>query len=406
MNAREVAQMNHLNLRSEAEALREDIVADRRWLHEHPELGFDLPETTAYVAKRLRDMGYEPEEIVPSGLVALVGDASGPCFLLRADMDALPLKEEADVPFAATNGRMHACGHDAHAAMLLGAAQMLKNHEADLGGCVKLVFQPDEEGTAPDETTGSGAMVAAGVLENPAVGAAAALHLMTVDYARGRVYTRLGTAFSSVDDIDIQIIGKGCHGSQPQHGIDPINIAAHVFLALENLVARETDPTEQCVLTFGSIHGGAAANVIPDAVCMLGTLRTVSESTRSRMKERISELCESMAEGFGGRATVRFLRGVPSVCNDPALTEELIGYVEEEGVAEVSLLEKPIAGSDDMSVISHEVPTCYFVLGSGSAEEGFAYPVHSPRIVFDESVLSQGAALAATAAMRWLAART
>ena len=396
--------MTELNLLEEAQALRGDIVADRRWLHEHPEIGFDLPETTAYVAQRLHEIGCEPEEIVPSGLVSLIGDPSaGPCFLLRADMDALPLEEEADVPFASSNGAMHACGHDAHTAMLLGAAHILKRHERELGGCVKLVFQPDEEGTAPEEVTGNGAMIAAGVLENPPVEAAAAIHLMTVDYARGRVYTRLGTAFSSVDDVDIEIVGKGCHGSQPQHGIDPIAIAAQVFLALEGLIAREVDPTEQCVLTFGSIHGGSAANIIPDTVNLLGTLRTVSEATRSRMKERIASLAGNIAEGFGGSATVRFFRGVSSVYNDPALTEELIGIIEDRGIAEVELLEKPLSGSDDMSAISQAVPTSYFVLGAGSAEEGYVYPVHSPRIVFDESVFAQGAALTATVAMEWLA---
>ena len=392
-----------LDLLQEAEAIQGDIVADRRWLHEHPEIGFDLSETTAYVARRLREIGCDPHEITPGGLVAVIGDETGPCFMLRADMDALPLREEADVPFASANGSMHACGHDAHTAMLLGAARILKNHEAELQGCVKLMFQPDEEGTAPDETTGSGAMLKAGVLEDPAVQAAAAIHLMTVDYPRGQVFTRLGTAFSSVDDVDIEIAGKGCHGSQPHHGIDPINIAVHVFLALESLIAREVDPTEQCVLTFGSIHGGSAANIIPDTVSMLGTLRTVSEKTRARMKERIASIAESIAAGFGGIATVRFLRGVPSVYNDPALTEELIGYIQEEGIAEVELLEKPIPGSDDMSVISQAVPTSYFVLGAGSAAEGCIYPVHNPRIVFDESVFPQGAALSATFAMRWLA---
>ena len=386
----------------EAEALRDDIVADRRWLHRHPETGFDLPETAAYVASRLREIGCEPCEIIPGGIVAHVGNVEGPCFMLRADMDALPLREEADVPFASANGNMHACGHDAHTAMLLGVARILKNHEAELKGCVKLMFQPDEEGTAPDEVTGSGAMLAAGVLENPPVEAAAGIHLMTVDYARGRVYTRFGAAFSSVDDVDIEIVGKGCHGSQPQHGIDPINIAAHVFLALENLIAREVDPTEQCVLTFGSIHGGSAANIIPDSVHMLGTLRTVSEKTRDRMKKRIAAIAERIAEGFGGTAKVRFLRGVPSVYNDPALTEELVGYIEGEAIAEVELLEKPLPGSDDMSVISQAVPTSYFVLGAGSAEEGCAYPVHSPHVVFDESVFPQGSALAAAIAMRWL----
>lgn len=211
----------------EARALEDDIVADRRWLHEHPEIGFDLPQTTAYVAERLREIGLEPEEIVPGGLVATIGDPSrGRCFMLRADMDALPLREETELPFASQNGYMHACGHDTHTAMLLGAARILKAREADLPGCVKLMFQPDEEGCAPDEICGNEAMINAGVLENPRVDAATAIHLMPFDYRRGEIATRPGTGFSSIDDIDIVVHGKGGHGSRPHQLVDPFNIAA------------------------------------------------------------------------------------------------------------------------------------------------------------------------------------
>lgn len=390
----------------EAKALEGDIVADRRWLHEHPEIGFDLPQTTAYVADRLREIGLEPEEIVPGGLVATVGDpASKRCFMLRADMDALPLREETDLPFASDNGFMHACGHDAHTAMLLGAARILKAHEADLAGCVKLMFQPDEEGTAPEEVCGNEAMINAGVLESPRVDAAAAIHLMPLTFKRGEVATRCGTAFSSIDDIDIAVHGRGGHGSQPHQTVDPFNIACHLYLAFQNLIAREQDPTEQCVISFGAINGGAAANVIPGDVRMLGTLRTVSEDTRARMKKRMEVLCDGIAAAFGGSADVRFLRGVPSVHNDPALTDELVGYVEDLTGARVTMMDKPMSGSDDMSAVSQAVPTTYFLLGTGTEDEGVRFPVHNARTTFDESVFVEGAALTATVAMRWLAAR-
>ena len=395
-----------MTILEEAEALADDIVADRRWLHEHPEIGFDLPQTTAYVADRLREIGLEPKEIVPGGLVTTIGDPSrGRCFMLRADMDALPLREETGLPFASQNGFMHACGHDAHTAMLLGAARILKAHEAELDGCVKLMFQPDEEGTAPDEICGNEAMINAGVLEDPHVDAAAAIHLMPFDFHLGEVATRPGTGFSSIDDIDIVVHGKGGHGSRPNQLVDPFNIACHIFQGAQNLIARELDPNDQAVITFGAMNGGTAANIVPDDVRMLGTLRTVDEGTRARLKKRMTAMCEGIADAFGGSAEVQFLRGVPSVHNDPALTRELIGYMEELTGRPVTILDKPISGSDDMSVISQAVPTAYFVVGTGTEDEGVRHPVHNARVVFDESVFAEGAAMTATMALRWLAAR-
>ena len=395
-----------MTILEEAEALADDIVADRRWLHEHPEIGFDLPQTTAYVADRLREIGLEPKEIVPGGLVTTIGDPSrGRCFMLRADMDALPLREETGLPFASQNDFMHACGHDAHTAMLLGAARILKAHEAELDGCVKLMFQPDEEGTAPDEICGNEAMINAGVLEDPHVDAAAAIHLMPFDFHLGEVATRPGTGFSSIDDIDIVVHGKGGHGSRPNQLVDPFNIACHIFQGAQNLIARELDPNDQAVITFGAMNGGTAANIVPDDVRMLGTLRTVDEGTRAHLKKRMTAMCEGIAEAFGGSVEVQFLRGVPSVHNDPALTRELIGYMEELTGRPVTILDKPISGSDDMSVISQAVPTAYFVVGTGTEDEGVRYPVHNARVVFDESVFAEGAAMTATMALRWLAAR-
>lgn len=387
----------------EARGIEETIVADRRWLHAHPEIGFDLPETTAYVAQRLCEIGLEPTEIVKGGLVACVGDpAASRCFMLRADMDALPLKEETDLPFAAKGNTMHACGHDAHTAMLLGAAQLLKTHEAELKGCVKLMFQPDEEGTAPDEVCGNEAMIKAGVLENPRVDAAAAIHLMPLDYRFGEIATRIGTGFCSVDDIDIVVHGRGGHGSRPHQLVDPFAMACQIYQGAQHLIARELDPTDQAVITFGMIAGGAAANIVPDEVRMLGTLRTADEATRARLKQRLEALCAGIAEAFGGVVDVQFLRGVPCVYNDPVLTRELIDYTESLTGRPVTLLDEPIAGSDDMSVISQAVPTTYFVIGTGTEEEGVQYPVHNARVVFDESIFAEGAALTASLAMNWL----
>lgn len=389
-----------------AQELQEEIIADRRWLHRHPEVGFDLPKTTEYVKKRLRDIGCEPEEIISCGLVVTIGDLEGPCFLLRADMDALPLEEETGLPFASKNGMMHACGHDGHTAMMLATTRLIKERESELKGCVKIIFQPDEEGTAPEEITGNEAMINAGALQDPHVDAAFAIHLMTVDCPSGSIVTRKGAFFSSVDDVVVEITGKGCHGSRPHQGVDPINIAAHVFLGIENVLAREIDPAEQCVISFGTINGGTLANIIPEKVTLVGTLRAVSEDVRDHAKRHIVRICEGIAGSFGGKAEVSFLKGVPSVYNDPDLTDELAGYLEELTGRAVRFADQPLSISDDMSVISQKVPTAYCLLGAGSLEEGHPYPLHNPKITFNEDVYAQGAAMSAAAAIRWLETRS
>lgn len=388
----------------QAQALQEDIVADRRWLHRHAECGFQLPETTAYVKKRLEEMGYSVEEICECGLSTTVGDpARGKCILLRADMDALPIEEETDLDFASTNGNMHACGHDTHAAMLLGVARLLKPLEDQLAGCVKFVFQPNEEGSATSDITGGDAILAGGILENPSVDAVAAVHLMPHEMRRGQVVTRKGTSFSSVDDIEIIVTGFSSHGSMPQSGIDPINIACHLYLGLQNIIARELDAAEQCVATIGLIEGGSAANVIPGTVRMLGTLRAASEDVRQRFKDCAYRMVPALAAAFGGQAEIAFLRGAPSTYNDPQLTDTLVRYTEELFDEPVEFMARPFSGSDDLGVLSHEVPTTYFLMGTGIPEEGCEYPVHNSKVVFDESVFWKGAALLANCAVEYLA---
>ncbi|OUP10402.1 M20 family metallopeptidase [Collinsella sp. An2] len=390
----------------EARAIQEQIVADRRWLHQHPELGFDLPETQAYVRRRLEEMGYEVSVPCEGGLLTQLGDpAAGPCILLRADYDALPVEEETGLPFAATNDNMHACGHDTHAAMLLGAARILKAHEAELAGCVKLLFQPDEEGVAPVDICGGDAVLAGGVLENPHVDAVCALHVQALDFEAGAVYTRSGTIFSSIDDIEVTIKGRGAHGSTPHQGIDPINIACHIYQGFQNGIAREVDPTQVCVATFGKIEAGRAANVIPETASMLGTLRTQDAQVRADFKRRAERMVEGVAQAFGGEASVRFLRGVPNTYNDPALTEELCGYAAELFDDEVRQIEKPFSGTDDLAILSQEVPTTYFILGTGTLPGHEGCGMHHPNVDFDESVFWKGSALLANSAFEYVAHR-
>lgn len=386
----------------EVGSVESELVEDRRWLHRHPEVGFDLPDTCAYVRRRLEEMGLTVREVCQSGLVAEVGSADrGPCVMLRADMDALPMAEETGLDYASDNGCMHACGHDGHTAMALAAARVLKAHEDELNGLVRIVFQPDEEATAPTDDTGATALVEAGILENPHVDAVFALHLYPTELPTGRFATRKGAMFSSADDVEVIIEGHGCHGSVPHQGIDPLNIACHIYLGMENLIAREVDPSAHVALTFGLMEGGSAANIIPESARLLGTLRTVSEPIRRHVQERAEIMVKDIAQAFGGRAEVGFLRGVPPVENSGDLVERAMDVATSLFNEPVIELEKPVSASDDLAVISQLAPTCYLLLGCGvEGKEGFG--LHHPCMEVDESVLSKGAALLAACAFDYL----
>lgn len=389
-------------LLDEAKIIEQEIIANRRYLHENPECGFELENTCRFVLEKLSSYGYTPAMVGKSGIVATVGKPGGKTILLRADMDALPMEETTDLPFRSKIKMAHTCGHDTHTAMLLGAARLLKQHEDELKGCVKLMFQPNEEGTSPDGINGSEAMIEAGVLRNPDVDAVMSLHIMSGSHKSGSIATRKGPLMSSCDNIEIEVTGRGSHGSMPQYGTDPINIALHVFQGLQNLIARELAPEEQAVITIGSLNSGDAANVIPEKATMRGTIRTISEETRTRFKKRIEEICDYTSKAYGGSCTVKFLNGTPSVYNNPELTEEIICYSEEIFEHTCELMEFPFSGSDDLSALSQVVPTCYLILGSGIAEEGYLYPHHNPNVLFNEDVFYKGAALYANSAIEWL----
>ena len=264
--------MNAEQLLKEAEAYREKIVSNRHYLHRHAEVGFDLKETVAFVKSELEAMGYEPKECGKAGLVVNAGGKkTGKVFLIRGDMDALPMEEQADVDFPSETGKMHACGHDMHASMMLGAARLLKDHEDEIEGTVKLMFQPAEEIFA-----GAHDMIEAGVLKNPDVDAALMIHVMAGQpFPAGTVIVSDGgVSAPGADFYKIRIQGKGCHGSMPNTGVDPVTIAAHIITGLQEIHARELALVDEAVLTIGMIHAGQAPNVIPDVVEMEGTIRT------------------------------------------------------------------------------------------------------------------------------------
>lgn len=400
-------------LKTEALQLQSALTDHRRYLHRHAETGFGLSDTLAYVRKELAAMGYTPAECGRAGLTALAGGKKeGKTFLLRADMDALPIREESDVPFASTNGCMHACGHDMHTAMLLGAAKLLKEHEDEICGTVKLMFQPAEE-----IFEGSLDMIGAGLLHNPDVDGALMIHVMAgMPFEPGTVVVSSpGVSAPAADYFEITVQGKGCHGSMPNTGVDPLNAAAHILIALQEIQTRELALDDRAVLTIGTLHAGTAANAIPDTAVMGGSIRTFDEDTRAFLKKRLTEVAEGVAKTFRADASVTFGSGCPTLVNDAALSEcaeqyitELLGETKTWSVAKLNAMSgeqksAKSAGSEDFAYISQNVPSIMLALAAGQPEKGYRYPQHHPMVKFDEDALAVGSAVYAYTAMRWLA---
>ena len=377
-------------------SLRDELVAWRRQLHRHPELGFDLPVTRAFVFEKLREMGYEPQDVGRAGITCTIGRGA-PVFLLRGDMDALPMQEETGLPFASENGCMHACGHDFHTTALLGAARLLRQHERELRGTVKLLFQPAEE-----TMDGAQDVFDAGILEHPHVDAAMALHVVQAPF--GTVNYTPGSACGSSDVFTITVNGRGGHGAAPHRNIDPINVAAHIVLSLQAINSREVNPNEMIVLTICSLHAGSAANVTPAQAVLKGTIRTMSLEVKEFARQRLTEICRDVCHTFRAECDIAFTgAGIPPMINDPALTEELSGYIDALlGSGSVRHIER-MTGSEDFSVFSHHVPCALYWFGTGSAEEGYPYGVHDPRVTFREDALPEMAAVYAHSAICWLA---
>ena len=399
--------MTKEQIMQEAVALQEEIKAHRLWLHTHAETGFDLTETKPYVKSTLTEMGYTVQECGKAGLVTTVGKPGGKVILLRADMDALPIAEEADVDFACKNGRMHACGHDMHTAMLLGAAKLLKAHESELDGMVKLMFQPAEE-----IFEGSKDMIASGVLENPRPDAALMIHVAAgMPLPAGTVVVSApGVSAPAADYFTIRVHGKGCHGSAPQNGIDPLTAAANILIALQEIHARELSASDEAVLTIGTFHAGEAGNVIPDTATMGGTIRTYDEKTRAYLKERMTAIAKNVAEAFRASAEVSFGSGCPTLVNDKDLSEKVTGYLKDLLGANRAFTTAELSGgkpargggSEDFAYVSHEVPSLMLALAAGEPSKGYPYPQHHPKVKFDERVLSTGAAVFVDCALQYL----
>ena len=403
--------MKSEELMSEARQMQTELVKTRRYLHENPETGFELTKTVEFVKNELISMGYQPEECGKAGLIATAGvDNSGKVFLIRGDMDALPIQEESGETFASKNGKMHACGHDMHTTMMLGAAKLLKKHESELVGTVKLMFQPAEE-----IFCGSKDMIQNGLLKNPDVDAALMVHVMAgMPFESGTaIVCDGGVSAPAADYFTIKIQGKGCHGSMPNTGVDPITVAAHIILGLQEIQTRELGLVDDAILTIGKIHAGIAENVIPDTAELGGTIRTYDEEVRAFIKERMEQIAKNIAFAYRAEAEVVWGSGCPVLDNDAELSKcttkylkELLG--EQKAFSQGKLLARSggkaakSTGSEDFAYVSQEVPSIMLALAAGRPDQGYPYPQHHPKVRFDEAVLTSGSAVYAYTAMRWL----
>jgi amidohydrolase len=390
------------------------VVAWRRDLHANPELSNRETRTAEVVAQHLRSLGIEVRTgVAHTGVVGVLrGGRPGPVVALRADMDALPVTEEVDVPFASRvratyNGQdvgvMHACGHDTHTAMLMGAAEVLAGMRSDLPGTVVFIFQPAEEGPPAGERGGAELMIAEGALENPKPAAIFGLHVLP--YPAGEIRYRPGGAMASADAMRIVVRGRQTHGAQPWAGVDPIVVAAQVVMGLQTITSRQVDITAApAIVSIGAINGGVRNNIIPDSVVMVGTIRTFDAAVRRDIHERVRRTAESIAQSAGATARVVIDTGPPVTYNDPALTERMLPTLREVAGAANVRLALPLTPAEDFSRYQERIPGLFFFLGitPPGADPRTVAANHSPRFFVDEAALPIGVRALAHVAVDYL----
>lgn len=367
-----------------------ELVAIRHHLHQHPEVGMALPQTKAFVWQKLVELGYEPKACGQTGITCTVGQGEK-VFLLRADMDALPMKELTELPYKSSNEFMHACGHDLHTTMLLGAAKLLKENEDQLTGTVKLFFQPGEE-----ILSGAFDCLAHGLLTDPKVDAGAMMHVFPYqDQEIGQLFIAPGGTFmASADWFEIRVEGVGGHGSTPEFAIDPINVATKIYEGLQTLSAREISSKERFVLTVGEFQAGSpgSSNVIPNEAVLKGTLRTLDEAVRKKIKARMQEIGQRIGQAFQAKVEVVFTNGCRSNQIDPVLAQLVTEHFNATFTDQMMGLEDfshdvPLMGSEDFGEISHQIPTVTLLLSAAKTD----LMLHNPRIELADEVLTLGA---------------
>ncbi|MCC6945657.1 MAG: amidohydrolase [Thermomicrobiales bacterium] len=381
-----------VSFKDQVEEILPGVIADRRHLHQHPELGFQEHKTAAFITERLTSLGVEDIRtgIAKTGVTGLIrgtgkGPGAGKVVMLRADMDALPILEDNDVEYRSQNdGVMHACGHDSHVSMLLGTTRMLVDNRDRFAGTVKVLFQPAEEGGG-----GARMMVAEGALQDPEVHATFGIHIWQgIDL--GVVTAREGVSMVGADGFQIHINGRGGHGAAPNRCVDPIVVGSAIVNALQTVISREKDPTVPGVVTIGSFRSGEAFNVIPDTADLTGTIRTVSAEQGDAVKARLEALVTGVASAMGATAEVSFSFGAPAVINDPEMTK-----IVRQAAAEVVGAENSIEGalmpvSEDYSLFLNEVPGCFFFVGSRNEARGLTWGHHHQKFDIDEAAMAIG----------------
>ena len=385
---------------SEAERIEPEIVKTRRAFHLHPELAYHEQATAKLVAEKLEAMGIETKRGVGgTGVLGILkGAKKGRVVALRADMDGLPVQEMADVEFRSkSDGVMHACGHDTHMAMLLGAARILAENRHELSGTVKFLFQPAEEHGGRG---GAMPMIEDGVMRDPKVDYVFGLHISN-NQKSGEVGVRGGSLMAAPDTFKVKIVGRGGHGSQPHQTVDPVYVAAHVILALQGISARMIDPIRPFVITVGSVHSGTKENIIPDEARLEGTIRTLDEGTRKRAKTKVEEVAKGVCKSFGAKAEVEFEEDAyPVTVNDPLVTKDVARVLKAIPHLRVKEID-PVMGGEDFSRFLQKAPGTFYFLGTNNPAKGCVYPNHSSKFKADEDVLKLGAASLALLAFEY-----
>ena len=384
--------------------IEDQIIKWRRDLHQIPETGLELPETSNYIEQELDKMGIEYKSgVAGSGIVAIIwaGDEDSKTFAVRADMDALNITEETGLDFASTHeGKMHACGHDSHAAMALGVAKIASENKDKLAGNVKIIFQPAEEGPG-----GAKPMIEEGALEDPKVDAIVGLHIGTIfkEVKPGQIGVSKGATMACLDSFDIEVEGKGGHGAMPHTTVDPVAVSSSIVQELQTLISREITPVRPGVISVCKIHGGSAYNVIPGKVNMEGTARFIHEEQRQQISKRMEELVEKVADARRAKVKFNYHYGYPPVANPEEFTDYFKGVAEtvmdNENIIE---LKEPVMGGEDMAYFLKEVPGTFFFLGGAKEIDGEIYSHHNSKFDIEESVFHLGTALMAKTAFDWL----
>jgi len=389
-------------VRKESKAIAADVVKWRRHLHANPELSYQETNTVKFVAQTLREMGLTPQEgIAGTGLTVLIEgkNPSKKVFALRADMDALPIQQVSDKPYRSKNdGVMHACGHDVHTSSLLGTARILNGAKQQFEGTIKMLFQPGEE----KNPGGASMMIRDGALKNPAPSGIIGQHVMPL-LPVGTVGFREGMYMASSDEIYLKVIGKGGHAAAPELIIDPVLIASHIIIGLQQVISRQANPRQATVLSFGKVRADGATNVIPDEVTIAGTFRALDESWRELALKKIEKMAQGIAESMGGRCEVVISRGYPYLENNAGLTRR-IRLAAEEYLGKDKVVDLDITlGSEDFAYYSHVIPASFYRLGTRNDAKGITSYVHTPTFDIDEDALAIGPGLMAWMAIRELA---